>query len=297
MSKFLKLMVTILVVSVLVWLSSSFYNYVLVGGYINNAPLNAVFMGVALVTAIYFAVIYLRKMWVMLGLLFGLFILQGCNYAKSNQQVLVSDDCGVSWRMITAGQSVPKGGVNPCYMKVVVPNYSMQGNASFIANLKDKVKVRTLIDYDYNITDPLSFIKQAKYLGSANADADSDAALNANAFEGAENRVIDVRIRDVAKSILINEDIVELDQAELEDLLLEKINEVLKTRGVLLNFITLNFIPDEQTNQAIDVATAMKIYESKGLGDLGKQVISARAGATKISVTNKGNDEAKTEEE
>jgi hypothetical protein len=31
----------------------------------------------------------------------------------------------------------------------------------------------------------------------------------------------------------------------------------------------------------------MKIYESKGLQDIGKQVISQRAGATKILVENK----------
>ena len=42
--------------------------------------------------------------------------------------------------------------------------------------------------------------------------------------------------------------------------------------------------PSEQTEQAIDVATAMKIYESKGLEEIGKQVISNKAGATKIEM-------------
>jgi hypothetical protein len=56
---------------------------------------------------------------------------------------------------------------------------------------------------------------------------------------------------------------------------------------VHLNFITLTFDLDEQTRQAIDVSTAMKIYESKGLQEIGKQVISKRAGATKIVVENK----------
>jgi len=44
---------------------------------------------------------------------------------------------------------------------------------------------------------------------------------------------------------------------------------------------------DEQTRQAIDVSTAMKVYESKGLQDVGKQVMIERAGATKIVVENK----------
>ncbi|QQT33008.1 hypothetical protein I6I99_10760 [Sphingobacterium multivorum] len=64
-------------------------------------------------------------------------------------------------------------------------------------------------------------------------------------------------------------------------------NKVLEQLGVHLNFITLSFDLDEQTRQAIDVSTAMKIYESKGLTELGKQVMSQRAGATMITVENK----------
>jgi hypothetical protein len=54
-----------------------------------------------------------------------------------------------------------------------------------------------------------------------------------------------------------------------------------------LNFITLTFDLDEQTRQAIDVSTAMKIYESKSLQEVGKQVIIQKAGATKIIIENK----------
>ncbi|MFM8835054.1 MAG: hypothetical protein ACKOEV_15745 [Cytophagales bacterium] len=62
---------------------------------------------------------------------------------------------------------------------------------------------------------------------------------------------------------------------------------MLEPLGVHLNFITLTFDLDEQTRQAIDVSTAMKIYESRGLVEIGKEVISQRAGATKIVVENK----------
>ncbi|MFM8738919.1 MAG: hypothetical protein ACKOC0_01800, partial [Cytophagales bacterium] len=142
------------------------------------------------------------------------------------------------------------------------------------------------IDYDNSITEPLEFIKQAKYLGKANTDADDEEAIG-NAFEGAENMVIDKRIKDVSKGIFIDADIVELDQSELENRLLNESNKVLEPLGVHLNFITLTFDLDEQTRQAIDVSTAMKIYESRGLVEIGKEVISQRAGATKIVVENK----------
>lgn len=235
----------------------------------------------------------LRKGWFVL-LLPTLFLLNGCYYAKSNQQVVVSTDCGVTWKKINPGEAVPRPGVNPCYMKVVIPNFPMQGESRFITNLKDKVRTVTHIDYDYTITEPLAFIKQAKFLGKANVDADDESAIGSN-FEGAENMVIDKRIKDVAKNLFVDEDIVELDQSDLEDKLLLESNKVLEPLGIKLNFITLTFDLDEQTRQAIDVATAIKIYQSKGIVDIGKEVMTQRAGATKISVETKTSETNKSE--
>ncbi len=223
--------------------------------------------------------------------------LSSCNYAKSNQQVVVSSDCGMSWKKIESGDAVPKGVANPCYMKVVIPNFPMQGDSRFITNLKDRVRAYVHIDYDYSIIDPLEFIKQAKFLGKANANADSDGALDPSAFEGAENMVIDKRIRDISKSLFLNEDIVELDQAEIENKLLNSSNKVLEPLGVNLNFITLTFDLDEQTRQAIDVSTAMKIYESKNLAEIGRLVIIQKAGAARLVVEGNNLEKIKPAEE
>lgn len=258
------------------------------GNYAFNDP-----FGFALIIVVLCIVLYVMAkgaigIWRMpVIILFSAAIMTACNYAKSNQQVVVSDDCGMTWKKINAGDAVPKGAMNPCYMKVVIPNFPMQGESKFISNLKDRVRASVHIDYDYSITEPLAFIKQAKYLGKANTDADSDNALNNSAFEGAENMVIDKRIKDVSKGLFLTEDIVELDQSEIENKLLIESNKVLEPFGVHLNFITLTFDLDEQTRQAIDVSTAMKIYESKNLSDVGKQVMIQRAGATKVTVENK----------
>jgi hypothetical protein len=235
----------------------------------------------------------LRKIWslVIVGVIITL---QSCSYAKSNQQVVVSTDCGVTWTKINAGEAVPKSGINACYMKVVIPNFPMQGESRFITNLKDKVRTVTHIDYDYSIIEPLAFIKQAKFLGKANTDADDEDAIGSN-FEGAENMVIDKRIREVVKSLFVDEDIVELNQSDMEDNLLAECNKILEPFGVKLNFITLTFDLDEQTRQAIDVATAMKIYRSRGIESIGLEVMKARAGATKIIVNSKSDNTDKTE--
>lgn len=285
MSKFIKVALIAVAVIILAFTlfgsAKAFY-----GNYLTNSPFNGALLIVLLLVAIYGCVKLIKHIWLAPAIIL-LITIQSCNYAKSNQQVVVSEDCGMTWKKINIGDAVPKSGLNVCYMKVVIPNYPMQGESKFISNLKDRVRASVHIDYDYSITEPLAFIKQAKYLGKANVNADDPDALNEGAFEGAENMVIDKRIKDVAKDIFLSEDIVELDQAEIENRLLIASNKVLEPLGVHLNFITLTFDLDEQTRQAIDVSTAMKIYESKKLAEVGKAVMIERAGATKITVENK----------
>lgn len=285
MNNFLKTIITgfgvVAIIGIIFGITKAFN-----GNYAFNSPLGFICILLIAAAMIYYIGYAIKEMWVMSLFLIVVF-LQSCNYAKSNQQVVISDDCGMSWKKINAGDAVPTGGVNACYMKVVIPNYPMQGDSRFITNLKDRVRASVHIDYDYSITEPLAFIKQAKYLGKANATADSNEALDNSAFEGAENMVIDKRIRDVSKSMFLKEDIVDMDQAELENNLLDASNKSLEPFGVHLNFITLTFDLDEQTRQAIDVSTAMKVYESKGIKEVGERVIIQRAGANKITVENK----------
>lgn len=285
MNNFSKTVVTLIAITIVAMMVYGLTK-AMCGNYFANSPFNAMLLIIASITILYAVLKGLKKIWTLCFIALAISF-QSCNYAKSNQQVLVSDDCGMTWKKINAGDAVPKGGINACYMKVVIPNYPMQGDSKFITNLKDRVRATVHIDYDYSITEPLAFIKQAKYLGKANANADDQEALDNSAFEGAENMVIDKRIRDVGKGLFLAEDIVDLDQSELENRLLNESNKVLEPFGVHLNFITLTFDLDEQTRQAIDVSTAMKVYESKGITDVGKQVMIQRAGATKITVENK----------
>lgn len=292
MNTFLKIIASALIMTFIAMVSYGVYNLFEMN-YFKSNLFTGIFALIFGVVVMYFGFNSLRRIWTM-SILFLIVILEGCSYAKSNQQVVVSSDCGVTWQKINMGEAVPRPGVNPCYMKVVIPNFPMQGESKFITNLKDKVRTVTHIDYDYTIIEPLAFIKQAKFLGKANTDADDEAAIGSN-FEGAENMVIDKRIKDVAKDIFISEDIVELDQSELEDRLLSESNKVLEPLGIKLNFITLTFDLDEQTRMAIDIATAMKIYQSRGLVDVGKEVMKERAGATKITVENKTDNTNKSE--
>ncbi len=279
---FIKVISTSIIIVVLIGVLFGLYKGISTN-YVSHNVFGSAIIAIFAITVFYFGIRGIKLIWT-LCLVLSVFFIPSCNYAKSNQQVVISTDCGVTWSKINAGESVPMGTANPCYQKVVIPNFPMQGDSRFITNLKDMVRANVHIDYDYSITDPLSFIKQAKYLGKSNAGADESEALDPKAFEGAENMVIDKRIRDVSKAIFLSQDIVELDQAELEDKLLSETNKVLEQFGVHLNFISLTFDLDEQTRTAIDVSVAMKVYSSKGLSEVGKEVMVQRAGATKIII-------------
>lgn len=84
---------------------------------------------------------------------------------------------------------------------------------------------------------------------------------------------------------LLAEDIVDFDQGKFEDRLLDKANELLKSRGVELASIAFVMTPDEQTRQAMDAASARRVYASIGIPDLGDKMMIAKAGAPKIAVT------------
>lgn len=210
---------------------------------------------------------------------------ESCSRAQANVQTLFTSDCGQSWKLIHAGESIPKA-ITACEYSITVPDYPMQGESRFKASFKDRVLANIEVSYDYSIVDAKLFLSEAKYLGKAGSDA-QDESNSSSAYETAENSVIDKRIKETAGNLLVSQDIVDFSQSDFEELLVIEVNKMLKSRGVILNFLQFVPIPSEQTAQAIDVATAYKIYDSKGLSEVGKSVMSARAGATKITVETK----------
>lgn len=225
----------------------------------------------------------MKKILSILLVAFALITLQSCDRSQANVRTLVSNDCGVTWQLIPPGQTIPKR-ITACELKTTIPGAPMTGESHFKTNFSNKVKTNIDMDYEYEIIDPVKFITEAPYLAKSNTDAD-DVSSNSSRFESAENSIIDKRIKDIARDLLLDIDIVEFDQSEFEDVLQDKVNKALADRGVRINYLSFVPTPSEQTEQAIDVATAMKIYESKGLQEMGKQVIANKAGATRIEVS------------
>lgn len=212
--------------------------------------------------------------------------MSACARAPSNVQTLVSDDCGQNWRLIPIGNVVPSGVTNTCYMRVTVPNYPMAGESNFRGTFANTVRVNANSSYDYTITDPLKFIRQARFVSKQGVDGD-DPKNAASVWDTAESIIIDRLLREIANSreFLQAENIVDFNQGDFEDRLLTVLNEKLKERGVQLNTFTFVVTPDDQTRNMIDVAAALRVCESiQSLNpEACKSIITARAGATRIS--------------
>lgn len=214
--------------------------------------------------------------------------LTGCDHAPANVKTLQTTDCGVHWEVIPAGQRIPTTTGQACAYNTVLPDYPMQGDLEFKAQFKGNVLVTAKISYDYEIVDAIKFLGEAKFLGKqSNTAKDAAASSNMAGIEAAENQVIDKRIREAATSRTIELNIVDFNPAQFEDELQKGSNKELEARGVRINSMTLVIIPEEQTRQAIDAATAMNVYQSKGLTALGERLAVARAGATKITIDTK----------
>jgi hypothetical protein len=212
-------------------------------------------------------------------------LLSACDRAPSNVKTIQTTDCGVTWQLIPPGQRIPTTAANVCGYNTVLPDYPMQGDTEFLAQFQKNILVRVKISYDYEITDGLKFLRIAKFLGKQAPTAQSAAAGSHMAgIETAENVVIDVQLREITTSKTLGLDIVEFNPSAFEDTLYAEANKVLAERGVQLKSMTFVTIPDDQTRMAIDAATAMAVYRSKGMEELGNKLVVARAGATQVTV-------------
>lgn len=246
----------------------------------------AVFMvPIVVLILAYRAVKWIKNISLVLVGLVSVMFMQSCNYAKTNQIVVYSDDCGVTWQQVKSGEKVPTGVGNRCFLVERMPGYAMQGDMEYYVLFKDQVKVKMLASYDYEIVDPLLFMQEAKTLGKTNESAD-EGADSSERFEGAENRVIDVRLKKITSDQFAQEDVVSHDINLLEEKYLELVNGELKKRGVKLTILELVPIFQPQTQLAIDAANADRIYKAKGMQEYGRKIALAKAGATQIVINN-----------
>lgn len=215
-------------------------------------------------------------------------LVSACNRAPNNVITMQTTDCGRNWTVVDVGEKIPKNTMNVCGYNIQLPNYPMQGGSEFRTQFKDNVLVKVQITYDYQIVDGRRYLNYAKFLGKMREDTTGGEEANSengtSQYETAENVVIDNRMRELVTEATKDDDIVMFNPSNFETELFREANEVLNERGVQLNSMTFVTLPEDQTRMAIDAATAMAVYRSKGMEQLGYQLVVARAGATQVSV-------------
>ena len=206
-----------------------------------------------------------------------------CGRAQANKITLWTETCGVKWRELKPGDAKPPR-IGYCSYGVEVPAAPQQGDTQFRTKFDNGVLAKVEGNYDYSIVSGLAFVSEAKFLGRAQ-DGEDPANATARAFEIAENAVIDKRIQEVAREISLEINLAEMDQGAYDAMVLERVNTMLESRGVKLNFLSLVPVPDDQTRLALDGVASYRVWEAAGLAELGREVIIARAGAPQYHVT------------
>jgi hypothetical protein len=225
----------------------------------------------------------------MKNLLFGfvgfltVLALSQCSFAPSNIQVVLTRDCGKTWEMVETGKQIPSGVGNYCYRVVMIPNYQLVGDSRYKVTFDNNVSAFVDMDYTYSIVEPLKFIPNGRGIGSAKLDTEAKKEYIDSQFESLESTLLDKKIKDVCRDYFKTQDVVDFD-ANFEKVIFDKANESFQKIGIRLE--SLDIIPTfgEQTTEAIDATTALRIYKSKNMEKEGLEIIKAKASASKIIV-------------
>lgn len=195
-----------------------------------------------------------------------------------NEWVVSTANCWNTIVVTKAGDAIPRLTLS-CDRMVILPATFMAADFTVETKFENRVAGTVNLTYQWRISDPIKFIASAKSITSS--PTDGDKKIEASALEVIENSVVDKMIIDVIREYTPNK------SAGLDELTVEKdIFELCKTRfndrGVEFTSMSVNINFSPQIEEALDVISALKFYESNGEKELGKEVIRAKAGAANI---------------
>lgn len=211
----------------------------------------------------------------------------GCRQIPANQIVLNSDNYGKDWRQLSKTETVPACNMPGCF-NLYLPATTMGGDLvskQRVGKTGESATVKMRYSYNWEISDPVLFVTEAKELRGG-GDYTSDGAL-----EVIEGRLIDRHFNDISGELLVNESVLKFDQAAYESKLTPAVNEDMAKYGIKITGVSC--VPEfgTQLETALDAASALEVYKSINEEQLGKEIIRATAGATKVQVTVEDDDQ------
>lgn len=216
-------------------------------------------------------------------LILTLLLVSSCRPSVNpNEWVVSTATCWNTMTVSKAGDLIPRL-ITACDRMVVLPATELAadftGETKFIGKVGGKVNVT----YQWRITDPITFIQSAKSITSSQTT--EGYKIDPTALEIIENTVVDKMLIDLIREYTPSKE-AGIDELEVEKDLNKLSESEFRNRGVEIYNMSININYTEQTEEAIDVISALKFYERNNELELGREVIKAKAGATKVTVDN-----------
>lgn len=215
------------------------------------------------------------------SLLLFITIFSSCRaIVNPNEWVVSTGTCWNTMSVTKAGQAIPRLHT-ACDRMVILPATFMSADITIETKFQDRVAGIVNLTYQWRITNPIKFISNAKSITSSPTDGDSK--IDVSALEAIENSVVDKMIMDVIREYTPSKQ-AGLDELTIEKEVFELCKNKFSDRGVEFDNMSVNVTFSNQVEEALDVMSALKFYESNGEKNLGRDVIKAKAGATTIQV-------------
>jgi hypothetical protein len=179
-----------------------------------------------------------------------------------------------------AGDLFPRTFVSSCDRVIVLPATELAADFVVSTKFQSRVAGQVTITYQWRIADPILFIQSAKSITSANTN--DDHKVDPNVLETIENSVVDKILIDLIREYTPSKP-AGIDELQIELDLQTLVQSQIKQRGVEFSNMSINVDFSEQTEEALDVVSALKFYEANNELDLGRKVIEAKAGATVVT--------------
>lgn len=228
-------------------------------------------------------------------IIFAIFMLvSGCFGCQSkvnpNEWVVSTATCWNTMTVSKAGDPIPRL-YTSCDRMVILPATYLSMDFNCETKFQNRVAGSINLTAQWRISDPITFIQNAKSITSSNT---SDGhKIDPSALEEIENGVVDKMLIDLIREYTPNKE-AGIDELQIEHDLNELAKQKLSNRGIEFANISINVNFSRQTEEALDVISALKFYEANGQSELGKKVIENKASAPVINI--KVQDNAVTEE-
>lgn len=198
-----------------------------------------------------------------------------------NEWVVSTATCWNTMTVSKAGDMIPRL-YTTCDRMVVLPATYLSMDFNCETKFQNRVAGKINFTGQWRISDPITFIQNAKSITSSSTDEGNK--INVNALEDIENGIVDKMLIDLIREYTPDKE-AGTDELEIEKDLDRLAKTKLLNRGVEFTNISINVNFSNQTEEALDVISALKFYEQNGQAEIGRKVIEAKAGATNINIT------------